>query len=58
MEENLYSSIQSILSEKIDYQQLSYSERVEAESIILKGFVEHYDKSLVPLLKNYLESLK
>lgn len=58
MEENPYSSIQSILSKKIDYQQLSYSERVEAESIILKGFVKDYEKSLVPLLKNYLESLK
>jgi hypothetical protein len=58
MEENPYSSIQSILSKKIDYQQLSYSERVEAESIILKGFVKDYEKSLVPLLNNYLESLK
>ena len=58
MEENHYSSIQSILDQVIDYPQLSYNERVEAEAMVLKSFVSEYRVALLPLLKIYVGKLK
>jgi hypothetical protein len=52
------SSVQSLLDGVIDYQQLSYTERVEAESALLKDFVKEYGITLLPLLKTYLGRLK
>lgn len=52
------SAVQSLLDGVIDYQRLSYTERVEAESALLKDFVKEYGITLLPLLKIYLGKLK
>jgi len=53
-----YTSIRSILSHLIDYENLEEDETSKKEFEILKNFVIEYDVTLLPLLKSYTERLK